>query len=183
MLTLAAACGGGDGAGPKAPPSDISTMAVGQVRVLNPTDIPNGIDLPAGAGTRDYLVIVGNTSSAHDVLANYVVKADQGTGASFGIEAPSEVAPQYNLQLSQLSLARSPQQAIDNKVRAFERSGLALHSASNRLDVSSRFSARRSTQVSAAAVPAVGDVISIKIPDASTNNLCDNFIQTQATVA
>jgi hypothetical protein len=183
MLTLAAACGGGDGAGPKAPPSDISTMAVGQVRVLNPTDIPNGIDLPAGAGTRDYLVIVGNTSSAHDVLANYVVKADQGTGASFGIEAPSEVAPQYNLQLSQLSLARSPQQAIDNKVRAFERSGLALHSASNRFDVSSRFSARRSTQVSAAAVPAVGDVISIKIPDASTNNLCDNFIQTQATVA
>jgi hypothetical protein len=183
VLLLAAACGGGDGAGPKAPPSDISTMAVGQVRVLNPSDITNGIDLPAGVGTRDYVVIVGNTSSAHDVVANYVVKADQSTGASFGIEAPSEIAPQYNLQLGQLSLAPSPQQAIDNKVRAFERSGLTLHSASNPFDVSSRFSARRSTQVSAAAVPAVGDLINIKIPDASTSNLCNNFIPTQATVA
>src|SRR3954468_13428365 len=183
MLTLAAACGGGDGAGPQAPPSDISTMAVGQVRVLNPTDIPNGIDLPAGAGTRDYLVIVGNTSSAHDVLANYVVKADQGTGASFGIEAPSEAAPQYNVQIDAISLARAPQQAIDNKVRAFERSGLTLRSASNPFGVSSRFSVRRSAQVAVAPVPAVGSVIDVKIPDASSTNLCDNFIQTQATVA
>jgi hypothetical protein len=183
VVVLAAACGGGDGAGPKAPPSDISTMAVGQVRVLNPSDIPNGIDLPAGSGTRDYVVIVGNTNSAHDVVANYVVKADQSSGASFGIEAPAEATPQYNLQLGQLSLARTPQQAIDNKVRAFERSGLALRSASNPLDVSSRLSARRSAQVAAAAVPAVGDVINIKIPDASSSDLCDNFIRTQATVA
>src|SRR3954464_7816591 len=85
VLLLAAACGGGDGSGPKAPPSDISTMGVGEVRVLNPSDIPNGINLPSGSGTRDYIVIVGNPSSAHDVVANYVVKADQETGGSFGI--------------------------------------------------------------------------------------------------
>jgi len=32
-------------------------------------------------------------------------------------------------------------------------------------------------------VPAVGDVINVKIPDASTSNLCVNFIQTRAVVA
>jgi hypothetical protein len=158
-------------------------MGVGEVRLLNPSDIPNGIDLPAGAGTRDYVVIVGNTNSAHDVVANYVVKADQSTGASFGVAAPSELAPQYSRQLDALSLARTPQQAIDNKVRAFERSGLTLRSASDPLGVSSRFSVRRSAQVAVAPVPAVGSVIDVKIPDASSGNLCNNFIQTQATVA
>jgi len=158
-------------------------MGVGEVRILNPSDIPNGIDLPAGAGTRDYIVVVGNTNTAHDVVANYVVKADQSTGASFGINAPSELAPQYSRQIDQLALARTPQQAIDNKVRAFERSGLRLHSASNPFDVSARLSARRNSQVASAAVPAVGDVINLKIPDASTDNLCTNFIATQAFVA
>ena len=33
------------------------------------------------------------------------------------------------------------------------------------------------------AVPNVGDVINLNIPDASTNNLCNNFIPTQAVVA
>jgi len=77
-LFVAAACGGGgDGTGTKKPLSDISSMGVGEVRVLVPTDIPNGIDLPAGSGARDYIVIVGNTSSTHDAVANYVVKADR----------------------------------------------------------------------------------------------------------
>jgi hypothetical protein len=35
----------------------------------------------------------------------------------------------------------------------------------------------------AMAVPAVGDVISVHVPDASTNDLCANFFQTQAVVA
>ncbi|HEY4672219.1 MAG TPA: hypothetical protein VIG78_09155, partial [Gemmatimonadaceae bacterium] len=56
-------------------------------------------------------------------------------------------------------------------------------SAPNPFGVSSRFSVRRSAQVAAAPVPAVGSVIDVKIPDASSTNLCDNFIQTQATVA
>jgi hypothetical protein len=182
ILVLATACGGGDGAGPKTPPSDISTMGVGEVRVLNPSDVSTGINLPSGAGNRDYIVIVGNTNSAHDVVANYVVKADQSTGASFGINAPSELSPQYSRQLGQLSFARTPQQAIDNKVRAFERSGLRLRSA-NPFDVSARLSVRRNSQVAATPVPAIGDVINLKIPDASTDSLCDHFISTQATVA
>jgi hypothetical protein len=183
LLILTVACGGGgDGVGPGTDPNDISSMNVGDVRVLVPSDIPTGIDLPAGSGDRDYIIIVGNTSSAHDVVANYVVKADRSTTGSFGIEASPDMARQYNIQLGQVALAGTRQQAIDNKVRAFERSHLTLRSASGPLDFS-RFSARRSAQVATTPVPNVGDIINIHIPDANTDNLCDNFIQTQATVA
>ena len=183
LAMLVAACGGGgDGTGVKGPPSDISTMAVGDVRVLNPADIPNGIDLPGSSSARDYIVIVGNTNSVHDVVANYVVKADQNSGAAFGISTP-DFTPQYSRQIDPLNLPRTRQQVIDSKVRRFERSSLRLLTAPNPLDISPRLSARRSSQVSVAAVPAVGDVININVPDANTDDLCNNFFRTQATVA
>ena len=158
-------------------------MAVGDVRVLNSTDIPNGISLPASSSARDYLIVVGNTNTAHDVVANYVVKADRSQTGVFGVEtAANMLASRYSLSMDQVPLARTAQQAMDNKVRAFERSGLTLKARSNPL-TGSRFSIRRNTQVSAAVLPAVGDVINLKIPDASSTNLCNNFISTQATVA
>ena len=182
-LILALACGGGGdgGTGPSTDPNDISSMAVGDVRVLNPADITTGIDLPAGSGARDYVIIVGNTNNIKDLEASYVVKADRSTGASFGISAPSDLGGQSNVLVGQVPLARTPQQAFENRVRAFERRDLALKARLNPL--ASRLSPRRSTQAAAMAVPNVGDVFNIKIPDASTDNLCDNFIPTQAVVA
>jgi hypothetical protein len=190
VLILAAACGGGggDGTGPPPPPvglaSDISTMAVGDVRVLNPSDIPNGIDLVAGSGPRDYVIIVGNTNPQHDVLANYVVKADRSTTGSFGIQAAPALAAHYNLQLDQVPLARTAQEAVENRIRGFERSGLTLRSPSG-LRGSSRFSARLSAQVSTSvSPPALGSVINFNIPNAAPGkSLCDSFFKTQATVA
>jgi hypothetical protein len=159
-------------------------MGVGEVRILNPTDIPNGITLPAGSGARDYLIVVGNTNSLHDVVANYVVKADRSPTTTFGLEKAADMAAsRYSVQLGDVPFARTPQQAIDNKVRAFERSGLSLKSRGNQFGAGSRFSISRSSQVSAASVPAVGDVINVNVPDGSSNNLCDNFFRTQAVVA
>ena len=182
-LILAVACGGGgDGTGPGTVPSDISSMNVGDVRVLTPADIQNGIDLPSVSSPRDFVIIVGNTSAQHDVVANYVVKANQSTTGSFGISASPDLSAQSSLQLGQIPLALTPQQAIDMKVRAFERSHLTLRSPSGG-PLASRFSLRRSAQVSAASVPAVGDILNLKIPNAATTDLCNNYIQTQATVA
>jgi hypothetical protein len=183
-LILAAACGGGsDGStGVVGASSDISTMAVGEVRLLNPSDIQNGIDLPAGSGARDYIIIVGNTSTAHDVVANYVVKADKSTTGSFGIDVAPDFSAQSGPQLEGVPLAWTPQQAIDNKVRAFERSGLTLKTSPTALG-GSRFSIRRSVQAAMTVVPAVGDVINLHIPDASSKDLCANYFTTQARVA
>jgi Peptidase M30. len=185
-MVLAVACGGGGGDGGTGVVkklSDISTMTVGEVRVLNPTDIPNGIDLPAGSGARDYIIVVGNTSNAHDVPANFVVKADKSATGAFSLEAASDLAAQSSLQLNQVPVARTPQEVFENRVRSFERTKLSLHSRPGALYGASRLSPRRSAQVSQLAVPAVGDVINIKIPNASTTDLCTNFIPTQAVVA
>jgi len=157
-------------------------MNVGEVRVLNPSDVPNGIDLPAGSGARDYVIIVGNTSAQHDVPASYVVKADKSATGTFGIETAANLQAQSSLQLNQVPLARTPQEAVENRVRSFERTRLVMRTPSGPLGIPG-LSARRSAQVSQASVPAVGDVINVKIPDASTNDLCNNFISTQAVVA
>lgn len=184
VVVLAVACngGGGDITPPVTKPSDISSMNVGEVRVLNPADIPNGIDLPAGSGARDYVIVVGNTSAQHDVVANYTVKADKSATGVFGIEAAADLAAQSSFQLNQVPLARPPQEAVESRVRAFERTNLTLRSRSIPFGLSG-LSARRSAQVSALAVPAVGDRINVKIPNAAATNLCDSFISTQAIVA
>jgi hypothetical protein len=183
-LMLAVACGDGDngGTGPVGNPNDISSMAVGDVRVLNPADITNGIDLPAGSGARDYVIVVGNTALAKDSEVSFVVKADKSTGADFGVSAPSDLGARSNIQVGQIPLARTPQQAVENRVRSFERRGLGMKSAPGFFG-GSRLSARPSAQAAAMAVPVVGEVINLKIPDANTDNLCENFFQIQAEVA
>ncbi len=185
-LILAIAChGSSDGVGPTPTSSDISTMAVGEVRVFNPADLQSGIDVPTTSSGRDFVIIVGNTSSQHDVVANYVVKADKSAGGSFGISAPLDLSAQVTAPIGQIPLARTPQQAVDNKVRAFERKNLTLRSASDPLG-NSRFTLRRSIQAptsAAFAVPVPGDKINVNVPDGNSNNLCTTYFQTQAVVA
>lgn len=185
VVILAVACGGSGGdiiPPPVVKLSDISSMNVGEVRVLNSTDIPNGIDLPAGSGARDYIIVVGNTSASHDVVSNFTVKADRSATGVFGIEAAADLAAQSSLQLNHVPLARTPQEAVENRVRAFERTKLTLRTRFAPFGAS-RLSARRSAQVSQLTVPAVGDTINIKIPNAATTDLCDSFISTRAIVA
>ena len=184
-LVLVIACGGGGGditpPPPPPTPTDISTMAVGQVRTYKPSELTSGIDLPTVSAARDYVIIVGNTSIVHDVVASYTVRADRDPGAAFGISAPQQAAQAVSV-IDRIPLARTPQAALDNRVRGFERRNLTLRAPSDPFG-SPRFSVRRSAQVATAPVPAVGDKISLKIPDANSTNLCNNFIPTLAEVA
>jgi hypothetical protein len=186
-LVLALACGGGGGdiTPPSGKPSDISSMNVGDVRVLVPSDIPNGIDLPAGSGARDYIIVVGNTSNAHDVSANFVVKADRSATGVFEIEAAADLMAQGGLQLKQVPLARTRQEAVENRVRSFERTNLKLRSRSGPLGLSGP-TARRSVLATQLAVPNVGDTVNLNVPNANPaagENLCSDFFPTRAVVA
>ena len=180
ILLFAIACNSGDGTAPNAPPSDISTMSVGEVRVLNPSDIPDGIDLPSGSSSRDYVVIVGNTNPTIDAVANLVVKADQSAGGSSDLSASADLSSALNRATRTINAATPLQQAFETKVSAFERQNLLLRSKSGPVGTS-RFSLRRSVQ--AATVPAVGDVLNLDVPDGSSDNLCNNYFQTRAVVA
>ncbi|MGZ3374635.1 MAG: hypothetical protein ACXU9Z_15200 [Gemmatimonadaceae bacterium] len=181
LLLLATACNSSsDSTGTKAPPSDISTMTVGEVRVLNPTEIPNGIDLPSGSSARDYVIIVGNTNPTIDAVANFVVKADRSAGGSQDLAASAALNMELHNAVQTMNAAAPRQQVFEAKVRAFERQKLSLRSKSAPVG-STRFSLRRSLQT--ASTPAVGDVLNLDVPDGSSNDLCANYFQTQAVVA
>ena len=158
-------------------------MSVGDVRVLIPSDIPNGIDLPAGSGARDYIIVVGNTSSQHDVPANFVVKADRSTTGTFGLEVASDLMAQSGRQLTQVPLARTRQEAVETRVRSFERTRLTKRSRSAPFGLSGP-SARRSALAAQLAVPNVGDTVNIHVPNAAPGmDLCTDFFETRAVVA
>jgi hypothetical protein len=179
LTTILVACHGGDAI--TGPSPDLGTMNVGEVRVLTPANIQSGLVLSSGISARDYLIVVGNTDPQHDVVANFVVKGDRSTANSFGISGAQDIGAQSTLQISDFQLARTSQEAIHNRVRAFERRALTLRSSFRPL--TSRFKPRRTIRAAAAAVPALGDLINLHVPDASTNNLCTNFIFTQGQVA
>lgn len=179
ILLVAIACNSSDGTAPKGPPSDISTMSVGEVRVFNPSDIPNGIDLPSGS-SGDYVIIVGNTNPTIDAVANFVVKADRAAGGSSNLSANADLSSGLNRASQTITAATPPQQAFETKVRAFERQNLSLRSKSGFV-APTRFSLRRSLET--AVVPAVGDVLNLDVPDGSSKDLCANYFQTQAVVA
>src|SRR4051812_21837084 len=155
-------------------------MAVGQVRVFSPANIPNGLQLPSASSARDYIVIVGNTNSQQDAVANYVVKADRIGGGSAQYIEPAAPASVASVVLNGVDVPRTRQQALDLKVRSFERSSLRLRVPSGGMGLD-RFTVRKSAAV--AAIPAVGDRLNLKIPDAASTDLCNNFIRTQAVVA
>src|SRR4029077_19748817 len=94
--------------------------------------------------------------------------------------ATADLRAGLNRASQTINAATPPQQAFETKVRAFERQNLSLRSKSGLL-APARFSLRRSLE--AAAVPAVGDVLSLDVPDGSSKDLCANYFQTQAVVA
>ena len=92
-----AACHSSDGTAPITQPNDISSMNVGDVRVLTPDQIPNGINLPATSSARDYVIIVGNTNPTIDAVANFVLQSDRTAGASANIVARTSLNSQLNI--------------------------------------------------------------------------------------
>jgi hypothetical protein len=113
VVLLASACNSSsDTTATNAPPSDISTMTVGEVRVLNPSDIPNGIDLPSGSSARDYVIIVGNTNPTIDAVANFVVKADKSAGGSSDLSASADLGSGLKRASQTINSATPPQQAF-----------------------------------------------------------------------
>ena len=197
-LLFALACHGSDSTAPFGQPRDITPLQVGEASVLEPDHLSDvfrllgvpigsrfgGIDVPPAVGDREYIIVVANTDSIHDLVADYIVKADVAVSGRFDLETNADMAAsRYSLQPDP-GTAPGPtrQELIDTKLRRFERSELTLKSRTNPL-TGLRFSIRSSRQVSVAPVPAVGDVINLKVPDASGTDLCTNFVSTQATIA
>ena len=180
LLAFSVACSNSDATSPIGTPNDISSMNVGDVRVLTPDQVPNGIDLPATSAARDYVIIVGNTNPTIDAVANFAVRADRITSGSANVAASATLNTQLNRASIAINASTSRQQAFDARVRTFERQNLTLRAKLGRL-AAARVSASRS--VSVAGVPNVGDTLNLNVPDGNSQDLCANYFRTEAVVA
>src|SRR5687768_2376399 len=183
MLALLAC--GGDGGGiiqPIPNPHDISSLAPGEYRVLRPADIPNGIDVPSVPEAREFVIIVANSSNAGDIEANYLVRGNLAAPASASADQRVEMSEQRIADIAALDRIEGPQRSMERRIRGFERSALSFPRTAA-LNAPTASTIRTSAQ--AAAVPAVGEKIDIKIPllDGPTGNLCQDFVRTQGVVA
>jgi hypothetical protein len=181
-LLLVLGCHSSEGIGPTPASSDLTTMNIGEVRVFNPANVWNGLQLASSTSAREFLLIVGNTNPEQDVVENYVVQIFRPMPGSLGIAAASNTGARLSSFANAVDRAGTLQQALDSKLRAFERSGLTLQSPVVPLGISA-LSSRRSNRVATGALTAPGDTLSIKIPDGATTDLCASFIPTKAVVA
>ena len=151
--------------------NDAKNMSVGEVRVLTPSQLPNGIELSAGAS--DYVIVVANTNPTPDVLASYVVKGDL---LADNMSRSDAISPLKMLVAADDRL--DAQEVADMRIRDWERAHLNPASAT-RFATSS---ARNSLGISPIVATSVGQQVTIKVPDESSSNLCSNFITTTGTV-
>jgi hypothetical protein len=181
-LLLVLGCGEDNGVGLAPASSDLTTMNVGEVRVFNAANVWDGFYLPPATSAREFILIVANTNPRPDVVEGYIVQADKLTGGSLDISAAS----QRNVQQGAFGAASvgrgARQQALDSKLRFLERSGLTLRSPGMPVG-GSMFSPRYSRQSATRSLPEPGDVLDLKIPDATSSDLCVNYSWTKAVVA
>ncbi|MFN2636093.1 MAG: hypothetical protein ABR585_03585 [Gemmatimonadaceae bacterium] len=175
---LAFACHGDTPTGLNQPSSDLGTMAVGEVRVFAAAGVRDGLQVPAASALRDYVIVVANTNPRLDQVATYYVNADVVSA----IPVSSVVNQHAVLRGFNAGWLPGRQEIFDSRLRAFERSALTMTGESDPNGVL-HFRRPGSANLVAASVPAVGDVLNVKIPDAATDSLCKNFISTQAVVA
>src|SRR5690349_4314335 len=170
--------------------SDLGAISAGEVKVLDAGQAAGGLQFPSGSTDRNYLIVVGNTDPQHDAEASYVVTANQVAGAattrvgglsSFTSPTPARIA-HARVPVDAPSIAHSKQRAMEEKIRAFERQNLELKTSSV-ARVDDQASTRSSVQASVQCGLSVGDTFLIKIPNAATTDLCNNFTPTRAVVA
>ncbi|MBA3646530.1 MAG: hypothetical protein H0W63_10160 [Gemmatimonadaceae bacterium] len=161
------------GNNPPAGFADAKSMNVGEVRVLTPSQVPNGIELSANAAVTDYLLVVANTNTTLDVQANYVVKGNLFTDAALR----TNVVPSNIIAVD--GSVPDLQEAADAHIRAYERSHLTPSRALNTTRVPG---APRIAFVLSSGPVTVGQQVPIKVPNEKTSDLCANFIPTTGTV-
>jgi hypothetical protein len=169
----ALACHTDSAVAPVIPPAenDAKNMAVGEVRVLTPSQLPNGIELSTGAA--DYIIVVANTNPIPDVLASYVVKGDLFADNMSRSDALSPL----NVLVAGGDRPDA-QEIADARVRAWERAHLSPANATRFAGIT----ALNSLGISPIVAENVGDQVTVKVPNEKSSDLCANYFTTTGTV-
>jgi hypothetical protein len=157
------------------------SLSVGEVKILSGPSAVSCIKLAATSGASDFLFITANATAAQDNLATYAVTLSQA-GAS------SLAAPLIQLSDMQAVLDRTADQqvtAVEERIRQQEQAlGRRILRGSNAMAAARNELLNQSISgtTSTAAVPHVGDVLSLRVPDINSSNLCTTYKEIQASV-
>lgn len=182
-LAAATACGSsttqphnGNAPCPGGSQKTIASLAVGGVQAVT---TPAALDC-VSLGTTDgaagtFLVVAGNADTQPDVTGTYNLAVAAPTSADVvtGDRLRSTALASSGLQGAYSSIA-------EGRIRAMERRVLLEHPAAMR--EASSFMRRATGAVRAEAVPAVGDTLTFKVPDANATNACQTFTTQRAVV-
>jgi hypothetical protein len=158
----------------------------GEVKVLSSVDTKGCIKIAATGAASQYVVVAANTNALPDQLASYAIKSDEGETVPSG----SLLVSPYRVS-SQLSIATADQPgalqaSFEANLRRMERR--ELNFAAGKQAYQSRVAKTGvKMSVNAAAIPAVGDKSTFKVPakfDANGKSLggsCTNFTSVTAT--
>jgi hypothetical protein len=161
-------------------------IATGEVKVLGSADTKGCIKFATTGAASQYVVIAANTNAQPDQLASYAIKSDEGETVPSGslLTSPYRVSPQ--LSIAAADQPGALQASFEAGLRRMERRELNFR-AGKQAYKSRVASAGVRMAVNAAAIPAVGDKSTFKVPakfDASGNSLggsCTNFTSVSAT--
>lgn len=172
---LAACSGDGTGPGPGPGPDPNLSLAVGEVVRVNGGTQLAAVTPEDGGGT--YLFIPANANATPDRKETYLLSL---TSASASAAAAIGVAPTLEAAGSPALPPFAVQDVFERRIRERERETLDFSRAKRAF--AKRQVAGNANMAVLAAAQNVGDQIALRIPDANSTDLCDNFIPITATV-
>ncbi len=182
-LAAATACGSsttqphsGNAPCPGGSQKTIASLAVGGVQAVTTPAALDCVSLVAtGGGTGTFLVVAGNADTQPDVTGTYnlAVAAPTSADVAAGDRLRSTAIGSPALMGAYSSIA-------EGRIRAMERRVLLENPAAMR--EASSLMRRATGGVRAEAVPAVGDTLTFKVPDANATNACQTFTTQRAVV-
>lgn len=150
-------------------------LAVGAVRVLSSSLTKGCIRIASATSASDYVVIAANSNALPDIVADYVIKSDEGDEVPSNNLLASPAMVRSSLTIAEAPLGSSLQLAYEKKLRRLERQTLDLRGGQRRFRERQASSAVRYSQ--SVAIPVVGEKTPFKIPES-----CSKFKTITATV-
>ncbi len=158
------------------PPADLSSMAVGNVRVMTFAQASSGLTIPSSLSSAQYVIVVANVAGDTGSVPQYTVAGDLQAPAPPVSRSMNAVRSPFARPLyTKVGGVRGAQ--FEAKVRGFERSHLLSRGTPGR----SEPSLRRADNVPFGTVPTVGQQFSFNVPG-SGNDLCTSYSTVSATV-
>lgn len=155
------------------------TLSVGQVRTFTGGSAVSCITLAASAGSSDYLIIGANTRPVQDDLLQYSVSLQSSAASLSSPVVQAQLDPRLLVQQQEETRVES----LHERLRQFERATVGpVVQAVARTHAAQAAYARPNLAVSLA-VSAVGDTVTLRVPNLNTGkDICKDFITIKGVV-